>query len=367
MDQKTAWKDLPLCTPTQYNRGEWNGVWQKVESTDELRPLHQTAASHGWVYRLARCRFKVFGVEDAWQCLDKKWILLNGDSNHVDTVYNLLYHVLGLKVYDDMKDTGFECDCVSHHTGRTFDVSPTRGKWSTRISQIFNGHHTDLGNDEGMESYRDAKRQAQLGAYFNLTSYPDIVVANSGLHDVAAVGGKPVEKHLAELENMQSVFSKLLMSTVPKDGTHARPPPRFVWRSTVPPCGFARCFDANPQTAADINSLIIGKLRNERMPNSTDPFWSSFIDGFDLAYPYHFDNSHCDGGHYGKKGYSAARKTNTTEDFVDHVSWWRVCGSLVLCIATAIAYNFLLNQLADAGPHPAFHCMPWMTAGVDRR
>jgi hypothetical protein len=40
----------------------------------------------------------VYGVEDAWKCLDKKWVLFNGDSNHVDTVYNLLYHVLGLKV-----------------------------------------------------------------------------------------------------------------------------------------------------------------------------------------------------------------------------------------------------------------------------
>ena len=95
--------------------------------------------------------------------------------------------------------------------------------------------------------------------------------------------------------------------------------PTFIWRSTIAPCGFARCFDANPQTAADINSLIIEKLVDERAPDST-PFWSSFIDGYDLTFPFHFDNVHCDGGHYGKRGYSKYRKTNTTEDFVDHVS-----------------------------------------------
>jgi hypothetical protein len=85
---------------------------------------------------------------------------------------------------------------------------------------------------------------------------------------------------------MQSVFSKLMESTA--GGKSNRPPPRFVWRSTVPPCGFARCFEANPQTAADMNSLLIERLRREEMPRGMHdtvhaPFWSSFIDGYDLV------------------------------------------------------------------------------------
>ena len=130
--------DIPVCKPADYARGEWYGLWSKQATAAaaggvSTSPLHQTPASAGWAYRLLDCRFRLFGVEEAWQCLDQKWLLFNGDSNHVDTVYNLLYHVLALPVYsdDDKGMDGFECDCVSHHSGRTFDVKPTRKSSST--------------------------------------------------------------------------------------------------------------------------------------------------------------------------------------------------------------------------------------------
>ena len=47
-----------------------------------------------WVYS-AHCGFKLYTTEEAWNCLEGRWIFSWGDSNHQDTLKNLLYYVLG--------------------------------------------------------------------------------------------------------------------------------------------------------------------------------------------------------------------------------------------------------------------------------
>ena len=42
---------------------------------------------------------KLFTADAAWRCLDSKWLFFWGDSNHVDTIWNLLAFVLGVTEY----------------------------------------------------------------------------------------------------------------------------------------------------------------------------------------------------------------------------------------------------------------------------
>ena len=50
-----------------------------------------TLESDGWVYS-ANCSFRIYTSDFAWQY---KWLCFSGDSNHVDTIRNLLNFVLG--------------------------------------------------------------------------------------------------------------------------------------------------------------------------------------------------------------------------------------------------------------------------------
>jgi hypothetical protein len=171
---------------------------------------------------MADCRFKIWTEVEAWKCMDGKWLLMNGDSNHVDTAYNLLYSILGMtKMVDEDADYEREhpgsiyCPCVDHNHGRTFDVRPRKNGMATRISNVFNGHATDDGNDMGMATYRDAGRRGQLSGFFlGESKPPDVFLLNSGLHDTAetttaGIGPRTVDYHLKQIDTMLSFFANI--------------------------------------------------------------------------------------------------------------------------------------------------------------
>jgi hypothetical protein len=129
--------------------------------------------SNGWVYS-AHCKFKIYTQDEAWECLKGRWLFFWGDSNHEDSVRNLLHLVLGLPVE--------EVRTMRRWFNGTFR-HPNKADYSLRVTKIFNGHAEELGNLEGLNSLQDRHYRELLTSFFNGSTAPDTMVMNSGLHD----------------------------------------------------------------------------------------------------------------------------------------------------------------------------------------
>lgn len=106
---------LRVCSGDDYRASAWSGRWTRstykdtceIDSAGRFRCLDPEEPcknpwcdgsvglleSNGWVYS-AHCSFKIYKPSEAWE--DRKWFFFWGDSNHVDTIRNLLNFVLGL-------------------------------------------------------------------------------------------------------------------------------------------------------------------------------------------------------------------------------------------------------------------------------
>ncbi|KAI9114913.1 hypothetical protein K1719_013926 [Acacia pycnantha] len=289
--------ELQACKKSDFSRDVWSGRWTRHGKNDDcqisndgryrcLAPDFPCKApwcngslgileSNGWVYS-AHCSFKMFSADSAWNCLKNRWIFFWGDSNHVDTIRNLLNFILDLPQISSVP--------------RRFDMNfsnPKDQSQSVRITSIFNGHWNETQNYLGLESLRDEGFQNLLKKYFSEDTVPDTMIMNSGLHD--GVHFRTVRAFSAEAENAASFWADV-MKQVRQRGLVW---PKVFYRATVATGGLARTQVFNPNKMEVFNHVLLEKLKQAGVV-------SGVIDNFDITFPWHYDNRYSDGVHYGR-------------------------------------------------------------------
>ncbi|XP_009608678.1 uncharacterized protein LOC107766202 [Nicotiana tabacum] len=231
--------------------------------------------SNGWVYS-THCSFKMFSSEVAWNCLTGRWIFWWGDSNHCDTVRNILNFILDV---NDKKDVPRRVD---------MNISNPRNPSKTvRFTNIYNGHPNETGKYRGLNSLTDADYRELLKGYFSGNVVPDTIIMNSGLHDGVYW---PNIRHFIKGADYAASFWAEVFNGVRQRGLT---PPEVIYRTTVTTGGYARRLAFNPNKMEAFNGVVLDKLRAYGLVDRV-------IDDFDMTYPWHYDNRCNDGVHYGR-------------------------------------------------------------------
>lgn len=285
---------LNVCSGDDYRAQAWSGRWTrnahknpcKIDSAGRFRCLDADEPckkpwcdgavglleSNGWVYS-AHCSFKIYKPAEAWDCLDGKWLFFWGDSNHVDTIRNLLNFVLEL----------WDIKAVP----RRFDKTFVKGSKRVRITSVFNGHWNETLNYQGIHSLANEDFRQNLRQYFAGDRLPDFMIMNSGLHD--GVYWKHVDQFAKGAEEAAEFWNSVMKSV--DDRKKKRPV--LLYRTTIATGGYARTLWYNPHKMETFNHILLEKFREKNLV-------SMVVDGFDLTYPWHYDNNCSDGVHYGR-------------------------------------------------------------------
>uniref|UniRef100_A0A5B6ZWE6 Uncharacterized protein n=1 Tax=Davidia involucrata TaxID=16924 RepID=A0A5B6ZWE6_DAVIN len=289
--------EIRQCQKSDYSREVWSGRWTR-HGKNETCPIGDDGRyrcfepnypcqlpwcdgslglleSNGWTYS-THCSFRIFSGETAWNCLKSRWIFFWGDSNHCDTVRNIIHFIL------DVPEFGI--------VPRRFDMNITNPKDSSqtvRITSVFNGHPNDTGNYQGLNSLKDEAYRDLLKHYFSQQTVPDSVIMNSGLHD--GVFWSNIRRFTKGAEYAAAFWAEV-MESVRRRGLVA---PEVIYRTTVATGGYARKLAFNPHKMEVFNGVVLDKLRQFGVVNGV-------IDDFDMTYPWHYDNRCNDGVHYGR-------------------------------------------------------------------
>ncbi|XP_076913718.1 uncharacterized protein LOC143572434 [Bidens hawaiensis] len=288
--------EITQCNKSDYVRDVWAGRWTRHGRNDECvisndgryrclrhdypckRPWCDgrlgSLESNGWVYS-AHCSFKLFDSGSGWDCLNNRWLFFWGDSNHCDSIRNLLNFVLD-----------YEIGTVP----RVFDTNvtnPRNRSQSVRIKSVFNGHYNVTLNYQGLNSLNDFVYREFLKSYFGGKTVPDTIIMNSGLHD--GVYWPNLRKFVKGARDAAEFWAGVL------DGVRRRNAvaPEVVYRSTVATGGYARRLAFNPSKMEAFNGIFVDKLREFGVIDYV-------VDHFDMTYPWHYDNRCNDGVHYGR-------------------------------------------------------------------
>lgn len=288
--------EIKQCQKSDLRRNLWSGRWTRHAKNDSCSisndgryrcqksnfPCKQpwcygslgSLESNGWTYS-THCSFKLYSSEAAWNCLNKRWIFFWGDSNHCDTIRNMLKFILNVD---------FEV------VPRRFDMNitnPNNPMQTVRITSIFNGNHNASGNYQGLNSLYNVPYRELLKQYFSQETIPDTVIMNSGLHD--GVFWPNIRRFNKGAEDAAAFWAELL------EGVKQRKlkAPEVIFRSTIATGGYARRLAFNPHKMEVFNGVLLEKLRQHGVVTTV-------IDDFDLTYPWHFDNRCNDGVHYGR-------------------------------------------------------------------
>ncbi|XP_074339647.1 uncharacterized protein LOC141677554 [Apium graveolens] len=288
--------EIKQCQKSDLSRNLWSGRWTRHAKNDNCNisndgryrcqkpnfPCKEpwcygslgSLESNGWTYS-THCSFKLYSSEAAWNCLNKRWIFFWGDSNHCDTIRNILKFILNVD---------FEV------VPRRFDMNitnPNNPMQTVRITSIFNGNHNASGNYQGLNSLYNIPYRELLKQYFSQETVPDTVIMNSGLHD--GVFWPNIRRFNKGAEDAAAFWAELL------EGVKQRKlmTPEVIFRSTIATGGYARRLAFNPSKMEAFNGVLLEKLRQHNIVTSV-------IDDFDLTYPWHFDNRCNDGVHYGR-------------------------------------------------------------------
>ncbi|KAM7258608.1 hypothetical protein ACFE04_014349 [Oxalis oulophora] len=290
--------ELHTCQRSDFNNTIWSGRWTRHGKNDDCqisndgryRCLEQnfpcqsswcdgslgSLESNGWVYS-THCSFKIFNADTAWDCLNNRWIFFWGDSNHVDTIRNMLNFVLDLPQVLAVP--------------RRFDMNfsnPGNPSQTVRITSIFNGHWNETGNYEGLNSLQDEGFRTLLKKYFSENTVPDTMIMNSGLHD--GVHWPSVRSFTLGVD-YATLFWQEVMDSVKNRGLQV---PQIFYRTTVATGGYARTLAFNPHKMEIFNGIVLDKFRQAEL------LTGGVIDNFDMTYPWHYDNRCNDGVHYGR-------------------------------------------------------------------
>lgn len=299
-DNNASLPALETCRAADFSRDAWSGRWTRLSKKDNcedvdaagryrcLEPDHPCEApwcdgplgaleSNGWVYS-AHCSFKLFEADAAWRCLDGKWLFFWGDSNHVDTIRNLLTFVLGIT----------DTSAVTRRFDAVF-TNPSGGAETLRITSIFNGHWNMSMNYLGLHSLRNRGFRQLIRSYFmSGDRVPDVVVLNSGLHDGCYWSSV---RAYAQGADFAAQFWSGVMDKVRSRG-HAVP--RVFYRTTIATGGYARDLAFNPNKMEAFNGVLVEKMKRYGV------LTGGVIDNFDMTFPWHYDNRCNDGVHYGR-------------------------------------------------------------------
>ncbi|CAM6113491.1 unnamed protein product [Calypogeia fissa] len=288
---------LPICTRKDFKKKHWSGRWTREKFNEDCeydkyglwqcvdtklqcqKPWCEgpvgSLDSNGWVYS-AHCAFKIFQQEEAWKCLNGKWLFFWGDSNHVDTIRNLLNFVLGFD---------HEIKFLDRRMDMTFS-SPPDNRSSVRITSIFNGHSNVSLNYEGLYSLHNEEYADQVRSYFNGEIAPDFMIMNSGLHD--GLYWRTMDTFLEDGVEYAAQF----WSDVWNNMTARRP--NLIYRTTVATGGQSRNMSFNPHKMELFNHIIVDKFVKMKLQRF------QILDGFDYTFPWHWDHMTNDGVHYGR-------------------------------------------------------------------
>lgn len=289
--------ELQTCKESDFSRDIWTGRWTRHGKNDDCQISNDgryrclapdfpcqspwcngslgLLESNGWVYS-GHCSLRLFLADSAWNCLKNRWIFFWGDSNHVDTIRNMLNFVLELPEIPSVP--------------RRFDMNfsnPKDPSQSVRITSIFNGHWNETGNYEGLNSLQDEGFRNLLKKYFSEDTVPDTMIMNSGLHD--GVKWKNIRAFSAGADYAASFWAEV-MESVKQRGLAV---PKVFYRTTVATGGYARSLAFNPNKMEAFNWVLVEKLKRAGV-------LSGVIDNFDMTFPWHFDNRCNDGVHYGR-------------------------------------------------------------------
>lgn len=290
--------ELRSCRRSDFTRDAWSGRWIRLGKNDSCqisndgryrclpagfpcrKPWCEGAVggieSNGWVYSI-HCSFKLFSGETAWGCLKNKWLFFWGDSNHVDSIRNMLNFVLGHP----------EIPAVPRRFDMKFS-NPKNSSETVRITSIFNGHWNETQNYQGLDSLRDQDFRELLKKYFSEEDrVPDAMFVNSGLHD--GIHWHSIRAFEKGAETAAAFWRDVF------DGVKARglKPPEVIFRNTIATGGYARLLAFNPSKMEAFNGVFLEKMRDAGLVTSV-------VDNFDMTYPWHYDNRCNDGVHYGR-------------------------------------------------------------------
>lgn len=289
--------ELRQCRYSDYSEDAWSGRWTRHARNDSCsiskdgRYRCQDSSfpcespwcegplglieSNGWVYS-AHCSFKMFSSEEAWDCLNNRWIFWWGDSNHCDTIRNILNFVL------NVDDVAFVPRIFDRNISNPRDPSQV-----VRFTSIYNGHSNASRNYEGLDSLANAGYRELLKGYFSESIVPDTVIMNSGLHD--GIHWRSMRRFVRGAEYAARFWGEV------REGVRRRGVvlPEVIYRTTMATGGDARRLAFNPQKMEAFNGVVLDKLREEGVVDRV-------VDGFDMTYPWHYDNRCNDGVHYGR-------------------------------------------------------------------
>jgi len=161
---------------------------------------------------------------------------------------------------------------------------------------------------------------------------PDVIFVNTGLHDGMrfSLHAYALRDFASELElsavawwarTLRGWAAPAAAAGAGAEGAQGggECKPRMIWRSTVAPAGRARLKRSNPQHLEVFNRLTAVALAGAggggrealrargggggsgcaRPFHTRSDEWS-FLDMFDMTFPWHFDEAVSDGGHYGR-------------------------------------------------------------------
>ncbi|KAK6117268.1 hypothetical protein DH2020_048989 [Rehmannia glutinosa] len=184
--------EIRQCNKFDYTKDVWSGRWTRHARNDSC-PISDDGRyrcqepsfpcqhpwcdgplglleSNGWIYS-THCSFKLFSTEEAWNCLNNRWIFWWGDSNHCDTIRNILNFVL------DVHDVRL---CP-----RIFDkniTNPSNPSQTVRFT-AFSTVILTIPQLSGLNSLINASIGSVVEGLFFAKCRPDTIIMNSGLHD----------------------------------------------------------------------------------------------------------------------------------------------------------------------------------------
>lgn len=298
--------DLKRCDPAMdFKAHAWTGRWSRPVENDtcvadqggryahcfsntEQIPCRKPSwcsgnvsrlESVGWSYS-AHCAFHIFAPQEAWDCLAGRWLFFWGDSNHQDTIRNLLTFILDIKPPPGRDFLHFFVDRSFQNWFR----NPQNLEQEVRITSHYNGHAMVDDNGLGLDSLTSPEYRNYITNFFKANRYPDTVIMNSGLHDGQL--HRDIPSFVRSVKFALTYWSDLVGNVTSK-------PPRLLYRTTIAPAGVYRGLPSNPQKMEVYNRILAEQVQ-VRFPDV------QLVDAFDMSFPFHYDNHYSDGGHYGR-------------------------------------------------------------------
>lgn len=257
--------ELRPCRMLDYSREVWSGQWtchakneNCVISNDGCYRYQEPSVpcqhawcvvalglleSNRWVYS-AHCSFRLLMREEAWSMLRDRWIIWWGDSNHCDTIRNILHFIMDM--------------CGLDIVPRRFDTNITNPRDPSQVvpfTSIFNGHPNDTGNYQGLNLLNNVEYRRLLRGYFEGQVVPNTIVMNSGLH--YGVYWSNVTRFITG-EVYAAIFWASVMEGVESKGLDR---PMVIHQTTVAMGGYARRLAFNPHKMEACNGIVLDKLR----------------------------------------------------------------------------------------------------------